>query len=97
MQPESLIVLFFILCVILYISFNYKEKFINKENFEYCLDNDNINFIKKREDQCTVYEKKLANKVTFDDSKNVSYCIDNDYNIFSREQCSVDEMEVFMQ
>ncbi len=91
MQTESLIVLFLIVCVILYISFNYKEK------FDYCLDNDNINFIKKREDQCNVYEKKLTNKVTFDDSKNVSYCIDNDYNIFSREQCGVDEMEVFMQ
>ena len=91
MQPESLIVLILIVCIILYISFNYKEK------FDYCLDNDNINFIKKREDQCNVYEKKLTNKVTFDDSKNVSYCIDNDYNIFSREQCGVDEMEVFMQ
>lgn len=91
MKTETIIILIIITCIILYIITR------KQENFEYCIDNDNINFIKKRDDQCTVYEKKLTNKVTFDDSKNVSYCIDNDYNIYSREQCGVNEMEVFMQ
>lgn len=91
MKPETCILIIILILIIIYL---YSR---NQENFEYCLDNDNINFIKKREDQCNVYEKKLTNRVTFDDSKNVSYCIDNDYNIYSREQCGVNEMEVFMQ
>ena len=47
---------------------------------------------------CNVYETKLTNKITKVKSENVnvSYCIDNDYNIYSREQCGVNEMEVFM-
>lgn len=91
MKPETCILIIILILLIIYLYNN------RQENFEYCLDNDNINFIKKREDQCNVYEKKLTNRVTFDDSKNVSYCIDNDYNIYSREQCGVNEMEVFMQ
>jgi len=91
MKPETCILIIILILLIIYL-YNHRQ-----ENFEYCLDNDNINFIKKRDDQCNVYEKKLTNKVTFDLDKNVSYCIDNDYNIYSREQCGVNEMEVFMQ
>jgi len=91
METTTVILLIILILLIIYV-YNHRQ-----ENFEYCLDNDNINFIKKRDDQCNVYEKKLTNKVTFDLDKNVSYCIDNDYNIYSREQCGVNEMEVFMQ
>jgi len=91
METTTVILLIILILLIIYL---YSHR---QENFEYCLDNDNINFIKKRDDQCNVYEKKLTNKVTFDLDKNVSYCIDNDYNIYSREQCGVNEMEVFMQ
>ncbi len=91
MESRTIILIIILILIIIYL---YSR---NQENFEYCLDNNNINFIKKRGDQCNVYEKKLTNRVTFDDSKNVSYCIDNDYNIYSREQCGVNEMEVFMQ
>jgi hypothetical protein len=87
MKTKTLIMIG-ILIFVLYLAYN------RQENFEYCLDNDNIYFIKKRDDQCDIYEKTLNNKVS---QENLSYCIDNDYNIFSREQCGVDEMEVFMQ
>lgn len=88
MKTETIIIIIILIGIIIYLSYN------KQENFEYCLDNDNINFITKRDNNCSVYEKTLNNKIT---SENVSYCIDNDYNIFSREQCGVDEMEVFMQ
>jgi len=90
MESKHIIILLF-LGIILFLYFN------RKESFDYCLNNDNINFINQK-DMCNVYETKLTNKITKVKSENVnvSYCIDNDYNIYSREQCGVNEMEVFM-
>jgi len=91
MEGKHIIILLLFVFIILYLYMN------KKESFEYCLNNDNINFINQK-DMCNVYETKLSNKITKVDSENinVSYCIDNDYNIYSREQCGVNEMEVFM-
>lgn len=91
MEVKHIIFLLLFIFIIFYLYIN------KKESFDYCLNNDNINFINKK-DMCDVYETKLSNKITKVETENanVSYCIDNDYNIFSREQCGVNEMEVFM-
>jgi hypothetical protein len=91
MKNIHIVILLLFVSIILYLYLN------KKESFDYCLNNDNINFIKEK-DMCDVYETKLNNKITKVESENinVSYCIDNDYNIYSREQCGVNEMEVFM-
>lgn len=92
MKNSHLLILILFIGIIIYLFLN------KKESFEYCLDNKNINFISKRDEICNIYETKLNNNITKvkSENKNVSYCIDNNYNIYSREQCYPDEMEVFM-
>jgi hypothetical protein len=92
MKNLHIIILIVIIGIVVYLFFN------KIESFEYCLDNDNINFIKKKDNKCNVYETKLNNNITKVESENIniSYCIDNNYNIYSREQCYPNEMEVFI-
>lgn len=91
MKNIHIVILLVFLGIIFYLYVN------KKELFDYCLNNDNINFINKK-NACDVYETKLTNNITKIESENnnVSYCIDNNYNIFSREHCGLNEMEVFM-
>ena len=57
MEGKHIIFILLFVFIILYLYIN------KKESFDYCLNNDNINFINKK-DMCDVYETKLSNKIT---------------------------------